>query len=63
MKLSTCITKALEGNGVEYVFGMSAGTCSSLWDSINDTNIKPIISKMRLAHYMRLQIMQMHLIN
>lgn len=45
MKLSTCITKALERNGVEYVFGISSGTCSSLWDSINDTNIKPITSK------------------
>jgi len=45
MKLSTCITKSLERNGVEYVFGISAGTCSSLWDSLNDTNIKPIITK------------------
>lgn len=45
MKLSTCITKSLELNGVEYVFGISAGTCSSLWDSLNDTNIKPIITK------------------
>ncbi|MBU3159821.1 thiamine pyrophosphate-binding protein [Clostridium frigoris] len=45
MKLSTCITKFLERNGVEYVFGISAGTCSSLWDSLNDTTIKPIITK------------------
>lgn len=45
MKLSTCIIKSLEQNGVDYIFGISAGTCSSLWDSINDTNIKPIITK------------------
>ena len=45
MKLSSHMLKYLELNGVEYAFGITAGTCGSLWDSINDTSIKPIITK------------------
>lgn len=45
MRLSTAVTKYLEMNGVEYIFGIPAGTSGPLWDSINDTNIKPIITK------------------
>lgn len=45
MKISKAIMKYLEQNGVEYIFGMSAGTVSAIYDSTNDVNIKPIITK------------------
>ncbi len=45
MRFSDAIIKFLEKSGVEYIFGISAGTVSSLYDSIIDTDIKPIITK------------------
>ncbi len=45
MRISEGIVKYLENIDVEYIFGMSAGTVSALYDSLNDVNIKPIICK------------------
>jgi acetolactate synthase-1/2/3 large subunit len=45
MKVANAIMKYLEQNNVEYIFGMSAGTVSAIYDGVNDVNIKPIITK------------------
>lgn len=45
MRISDAIVKKLEKKGVQYVFGISAGTVSSLYDSLNDTSIKAIVTK------------------
>lgn len=45
MKVSQGILRYLEINEVNYVFGISAGTVSGIFDGLNDVNIKPIISK------------------
>lgn len=45
MRIADKIIKYLEKIGVEYVFGMSAGTVSALYDALNDTDIEPIIVK------------------
>ena len=45
MKIAKAIMKYLEQNGVEYVFGISAGTVSAIYDAVNDVNIKPVITK------------------
>lgn len=45
MRVADRIIKALENLGVQYVFGMSAGTVSALYDALNDVDIQPIIIK------------------
>ncbi len=45
MRVADRIIKYLKDIGVKYVFGMSAGTVSALYDALNDTNIEPIIVK------------------
>jgi acetolactate synthase-1/2/3 large subunit len=45
MKIANGVMKYLEQNKVEYIFGMSAGTVSALYDAMNDVSIKPIITK------------------
>lgn len=45
MRVADAVLQYLEKNGVEYIFGISAGTASSLFDASNDTNIKIIMTK------------------
>lgn len=45
MRIADGIIRYLENIGVKYVFGMSAGTVSALYDALNDTDIEPIIVK------------------
>lgn len=45
MNIGDYISRYLETNGVEYLFGVPAGTTGPLWNSMNDTNIIPIITK------------------
>lgn len=45
MKVAEGIAKYLEKNQVAYVFGLSAGTVSGIYDALNDVNIRPIITK------------------
>ncbi|EQB88335.1 acetolactate synthase-1/2/3 large subunit [Clostridium punense] len=45
MRISDVIVRKLVENEVEYVFGISAGTVSSLFDAINDSEIKVITTK------------------
>lgn len=45
MRVSDSIIKTLANNGTKYIFGISAGTVSSLYDAINDYDIKVITTK------------------
>jgi acetolactate synthase-1/2/3 large subunit len=45
MRNSDVIIQTLSERGVNYVFGISAGTVSSIFDAINDYDIEPIITK------------------
>lgn len=45
MRVADAVLQYLEKYGVEYIFGISAGTVSSLFDASNDTNIKIIMTK------------------
>lgn len=45
MRVSDVIIKKLVENEVKYVFGISAGTVSTLFDAINDSEIKTITTK------------------
>ncbi|MBM7614916.1 thiamine pyrophosphate-binding protein [Alkaliphilus hydrothermalis] len=45
MRLSEAILRYLKNNGVEYIFGIPAGNVSPLYDSLNDVDIKLIVSK------------------
>ncbi len=45
MKVSQGILRFLEKNDVSYVFGISAGTVSGIFDGFNDVKITPIITK------------------
>lgn len=45
MRIADAALKYLEKIGIEYIFGISAGTVSALCDAVNDTNIRLIITK------------------
>jgi acetolactate synthase-1/2/3 large subunit len=45
MRNSDVIIKTLSERGVKCIFGISAGTVSSIFDAINDYDIEPIITK------------------
>ena len=45
MRISEAVLRFLKENHVEYIFGIPAGTVSPLYDSLNDVNIKLIVSK------------------
>ncbi|WP_157047121.1 thiamine pyrophosphate-binding protein [Alkaliphilus metalliredigens] len=45
MKITEYIMQYLKINGVDFIFGMSAGTVSAIYDAVNNVDIKPIITK------------------
>lgn len=45
MRVANGILEFLKNAGVEYIFGIPAGTISPLFDALNDVNIKPIVAK------------------
>ncbi|MFZ5967572.1 MAG: thiamine pyrophosphate-binding protein [Bacillota bacterium] len=45
MRIAEAILRYLKVNEVEYIFGISAGTVSAIFDAVNDVGIKPIITK------------------
>ncbi len=45
MNISKAILEYLKLKGVDYAFGIPAGTVSPIFDAMNDVNIKPIITK------------------
>lgn len=45
MRIANGILEYLKEIGVDYVFGIPAGTISPLFDALNDVEIKPIVAK------------------
>lgn len=45
MRIANGILEYLKKIGVDYVFGIPAGTISPLFDALNDVEIKPIVAK------------------
>lgn len=45
MRIANGVLEFLKKSGVEYIFGIPAGTISPLFDALNDVDIKPIIAK------------------
>jgi acetolactate synthase-1/2/3 large subunit len=45
MRIADGIWRFLKEAGVDYVFGIPAGTISPLFDALNDIDIKPIVAK------------------
>jgi len=44
-RIANGILSFLKENGVDYVFGIPAGTVSPIFDAMNDVDIKPVIAK------------------
>lgn len=44
-RIANAILSFLKQNGVDFVFGIPAGTVSPIFDAMNDIDIKPIIAK------------------
>ena len=45
MRIANEILLYLKNSGVDYIFGIPAGTISPLFDALNDVSIKPIVAK------------------
>lgn len=45
MRVANGILEFLKHAGVEYIFGIPAGTISPIFDALNDVTIKPIVAK------------------
>ncbi|WOO38958.1 thiamine pyrophosphate-binding protein [Anaerocolumna sp. AGMB13020] len=45
MRIANGILEFLKKAGVDYIFGIPAGTISPLFDALNDVSIKPIVAK------------------
>lgn len=45
MNISKAILECLKLQGVDYVFGIPAGTISPIYDALNEVDIKPIVTK------------------
>lgn len=45
MRISNCVLKCLKAANVKHIFGIPAGTVSPIYDSMNDENISPIVTK------------------
>lgn len=45
MRIANGILEFLKKAGVDYIFGIPAGTISPLFDGLNDVDIKPIVAK------------------
>jgi acetolactate synthase-1/2/3 large subunit len=45
MNISRAILECLKLQGVDYVFGIPAGTISPTFDALNEVDIKPVITK------------------